>query len=345
MPNKFSPKILSNIDLNSLSDEKLLDMRICDLGLKIEGSVIHDRVQKFYDELKEKGITFHPPCYLADEWFVPEGDTVVGIPFYLTHPRLQQLEEKMMGEVEGQSSSWFMKLLRHEAGHAIYYAYALNKKRKLKKIFKTSVKKKKKPVRLKPYSKNFVVHLDNWYAQTDPDEDFAETFAVWLTPDSDWRDRYQGWKTLAKLEYVDQLMKEISGKPPSMVSNKPFYSASKLTMRLKTYYRRKRKTFEEDYPEFYDSDLLKIFSKDSSSKFEPAKNFLRRNRKLIVKKVSLWTKEKKFTINNLMKKLIDRSEKLSLKVSKGEAEMGIEVCAYLTSMVSNYRLTGRLKRS
>ena len=42
------------------------------------------------------------------------------------------------------------------------------------------------------------------YAQKHPDEDWAETFAVWLEG-GPWRRRYRDWQVaLAKLEYVDR---------------------------------------------------------------------------------------------------------------------------------------------
>jgi hypothetical protein len=64
-----------------------------------------------------------------------------------------------------------------------------------------------------------VLHLDSWYAQSHPDEDFAETFAVWLTPNSEWPQRYKGWKALKKLEYMDALMRSLRGQP-SRVDNR-----------------------------------------------------------------------------------------------------------------------------
>ena len=36
------------------------------------------------------------------------------------------------------------------------------------------------------------MHLDPWYAQSHPDEDFAETFAVWLTPEVQLEDALRG---------------------------------------------------------------------------------------------------------------------------------------------------------
>ena len=189
-------------------------------------------------------------------------------------------------------------------------------------------------------------HLDNWYAQSEPDEDFAETFAVWMTPDLDWKKQYSGWRALKKLEYIDHLMKGINGTPPFVTSNNQMDAAHQLRIKLKTYYRRKRKLFEEDYPEFYDSDLTKIFSTDPEfKKNEKARDFMRQYRKMIVTKVAQWTGEKKFTVNNLIKRLTERCSELTLHLTKGKEETMLELCAYLTAMDSNYLFTGKFKRS
>ena len=76
--------------------------------------------------------------------------------------------------------------------------------------------------RPRPYSKSFVRHLPNWYAQAHPDEDFAETFAVWLAlPVEEWRSQYRGWKALKKLEYVDAMMGYARSHPPVVVKGTP----------------------------------------------------------------------------------------------------------------------------
>ena len=121
----------------------------------------------------------------------------------------------MMLEVEGGTPEWFMKLIRHEAAHAYSYAYQLPKKKKWQRTFGlTSREETPAFYRPRPYSRSYVVHLDDWYAQSHPDEDFAETFAVWLTPGSGLAGAIPGWKALEKLEYVDELMRSLAGKPP-----------------------------------------------------------------------------------------------------------------------------------
>ena len=328
----------------SLSDEDLLEKKICDLKLKIEESDLQVYVQVLHKNLEAKNILLKPKCYLADEWFVLEKESAIGIPFFLAHPRLQKLEEKMMLEVEGGNPDWFMKLLRHEAGHSVYYAYDLYKRSEVNRIFgPPSSEETPHYYRPKPYSRSFVRHLDNWYAQAEPDEDFAETFAVWLTPTIDWKTYYKGWPVLKKLQFMDQLMQEIAGKDPSPVSNSGDFSVRDLKLKLKTYYERKQKLYAQDYPEFYDHDLKEIFSVGEVSSGSSSVRFMKQNRKMIVDQVSEWTGEKKFIVNNLYKKLMERCEKIKLKYNKNEDSVLIELVAYLTSMVSNYLYTGKFK--
>src|SRR5213079_83992 len=202
-------------DLASLSDAELLERRISSLGLRLEGTALEALIRQLYDELSSKGLVFHAPCHVGDEWFVPIGIPAIFIPFFLVHDRLRALERTMMLEVEGETREWFMKLMRHEAAHAYSYAYQLQRKKKWQQIFgQTSDEETPSFYRPRPFSRGYVVHLDDWHAQSHPDEDFAETFAIWLTPELDWRNRYAGWRAMQKLEYVDELMQSLAGTPP-----------------------------------------------------------------------------------------------------------------------------------
>src|SRR5437867_1552808 len=202
-------------DWVNLGDEELLEKKITHLSLRLDGTEIEPLILQLYGELSQKGLGFHPPCHVGDEWFVPVGIPAIFIPFFLAHERLRKLERKMMLEVEGETPVWFMKLIRHEAAHAYAYGYQFYKKRAWQRTFgRSSSEDTPQFYRPRPYSRSYVVHLDDWYAQSHPDEDYAETFAVWLTPGLDWRERYKGWKALHKLEYLDALMGSIAGQPP-----------------------------------------------------------------------------------------------------------------------------------
>ena len=195
-------------------DERLLDVRMCDLGLRLRGSFVEPFLRQVRRELRQRGLRLRPHFWLSDEWFCPDGVAGVAIPFYLAHPRLARLEQAQMLEVEGGTPDWCLRILRHEVGHALENAYGLRRRKRRIQLFGRSSEKYPEDYAPRPYSKSFVVHLEAGYAQSHPDEDFAETFAVWLTPGSDWARRYAGWKALRKLEYVDALMREIAGQEP-----------------------------------------------------------------------------------------------------------------------------------
>src|SRR5262245_31275933 len=110
-------------DWPDLDDESLLDVRMSDLPLRIEGKVA-ERVAQLRTELESRALRFPLHVYLGDEWYTPDGATSISIPFYLAHPRLEELEERQMFEVEGGDYEWCMRILRHEAGHAIDNAFA-----------------------------------------------------------------------------------------------------------------------------------------------------------------------------------------------------------------------------
>lgn len=329
------------------SDEKLLEMRICDLHVSIKGTDLETRIQSFYKELERKNISFKPICYLGDEWFCPEGSCTIAIPFFLAHPRLKKLEERMMMEVEGDTREWCLQLLRHEMGHVIFHSYLLGKRKKWKKLFGSPNLEYSETYRAMPYSKRYVKHLDDWYAQSHPEEDFSETFAIWLTPGLDWKHQYKNWKALEKLEYVDDLMKELSGKPQLVNSQTKTYEASRLRSRLGKYYQRRRRTYAQDLPDFFDSDLKHLFfeAEKNPSLKEKASTFLSHHRKVILNAVSRWTGEPKFTINRLMKSLSTRSKELDLRVGSDKEKSALEITAYLAALASNYRHTGKFKKS
>ena len=197
-----------------LSDEQLLERRLSSLRVGVEGTWLEDCLATLHEELEERGIRLRPHAWISSEWFSPANVPGIAIPFYLAHPRLMKLEKKMMLDVEGGTWSECMAILRHEAGHAVQHAYQLQRRRRWQQLFGPSSKRYPRYYRPNPASRRYVQHLRLWYAQSHPDEDFAETFAVWLRPRSNWRTRYAGWPALKKLEYVDELMGEIAGKRP-----------------------------------------------------------------------------------------------------------------------------------
>lgn len=336
---------MENPEWASLDDEQLLEWRIRKLGLRIEETPLQAYVQQLYDELSARGLFFFPSCHIGDEWFVPVGIPSIFVPFFLAHDRLRDLERRMVFEVEGESREWFMQLMRHEAAHAYSYAYNLYRKRRWQQAFGLASTEDTGFYEPRPYSRSYVVHLDDWYAQAHPDEDFAETFAVWLTPNSDWRTRYKGWKALRKLEYVDELMGTLVGKPPR--HNPEFRVADYdcLGVKLKTYYNRKRKLYSDNYPDLYDKDLRRLFPETAGQAGTmAAATYLKRNQKDIMNAVCAWTKERKYRVDQFLKRLIMRCHELGLAVSVEDQRVPLRVAAYIATSVMNYLFTGRFKR-
>jgi len=330
-------------DWPSLNDEDLLERRISKLGLRLEATALEPLIRQLYEELSAHGLVFHPPCHIGDEWFVPIGIPAIFVPFFLVHDRLRALERTMMLEVEGETPEWFMKLMRHEAGHAYSYAYQLQRKKTWQQTFgQTSDEETPNTYRPRPFSRSYVVHLDDWYAQAHPDEDFAETFAIWLTPGLDWRKRYAGWKALQKLEYIDALMRSLAGKQP--VNQPPYRVADYdfLNLKLKTYYARKRKFYEDLYPDFYDADLRQLFAAPTGTK---ASSYLRQRRRRLMNSICQWTNERKYRVNKLLARLIERCDALGLHVLDDDPQQDFRVSAFITTLVMNYLFTGKFKRT
>ena len=328
-----------------LKDEELLAFRICDLRVGIEGSELEARIGQFYDELTARGIAVRPDCYLGDEWFSPAGVPAIALPFYLAHPRLKALELRQMLEVEGGSAEWCQMLLRHECGHAVDHTYHFSSRKEWQSVFGSpDTEYTPETYRPRPYSRSFVRHLSNWYAQAHPDEDFAETFAVWMaSPPDEWRQRYSGWKALEKLEYVDTLMREVAGAPPAVRRGRRISEAGKLRKTLAHYYAARRKLYAGDFPDFYDADLRAIF-RNGEPGGESAARVMRKHRGALITSIVQWTGQHKYTISMLVRKLILRCQELKLVSPPDPARLHFELAAYLATLATNHLYTGRFKR-
>lgn len=323
-------------------DEQLLELRLCDLRLTMEGSQVAVHIRQLNDELAARGLLFRPHFWLSEEWFSPDGIPGIAVPFYLAHPRLARLELAQMLEVEGGTAESCLRILRHEAGHALENAYRLRRRRDRQSVFGRSTQPYPKFYTPKPYSKSYVLHLDMWYAQSHPDEDFAETFAVWLTPQSQWRQRYADWPALKKLEYMDGLVTSLAGARPSVRTRERIDPISGLRKTLREYYAEKRKRFGIDHPTFYDRDLRRLFSDQPAFKSNPtAAGFIQRLRKQIRRYVAKWTGEYQYTIDRLLDDMMRRCRELDLHVAGPEEQVRMEFTVLLTLQTMNYLHSGR----
>ena len=329
-------------DWTTFSDEKLLELRMCDLSLTIEGTEIEARIAIINEELQARGVRFRPRYWLSDEWFTPDGVPGVAIPFYLAHPRLAKLELAQMLEVEGGDEASCLRILRHEVGHAIDNAFELRRRPTRRRLFGNPATPYPEYYTPKPYSKSFVHHLDHWYAQSHPDEDFAETFAVWLDPQSKWGSLYIGWPAQRKLEYMDRLMRELARRRPAVKSKRLVDPLPRLRKTLGEHYRRKREHYGLDHPDFYDSDLRNLFSDSSAyARNASAASFVRKIRKEVRSTVASFTDSYQYTIDQLLEKIIARCRDLNLRLMDSEESTKVDFMVFLTVQTMNYLHSGR----
>lgn len=295
--------------------ERLLDVRLCDLGLSIADTPVESAIETLRDELRQAGLRYMPRTWLGVEWYTPPEQPGIAVPFYLAHPRLTKLERSLMFEAEGGTRRECLKLLRHEAGHAFQFAYRLHRRRKWQALFGRSSTPYPEAYKPRAYSRDFVLHLDNYYAQAHPDEDFAETFAVWLGTGSRWRKRYAGWPALRKLEYVDELMQEIGGTTPPVPARRADQTLSTITQTLREHYDDRRRRYGLDHADVYDRDLRRLFDRarlhDERGR---AAAWLRAHRRDLIAVVGEWTEQYPYTVNDIFNVMIARASQMKLRV-------------------------------
>ena len=301
-----------------LADEELLDLRLCDLGLRIEGSPVERPLARLYRELERRGLDFRPHYWIAQEWFSPDGVPGIAIPFYLLHPRLKRLERRFMGEVEGGNVGSLMRILRHEAGHAVDTAYRLRRRKAWRETFGPASRRYPRHYRPRPGSRRFVQHLDGWYAQSHPTEDFAETFAVWLKPGSAWRREYAGWPALRKLEYVAEAMEGLRGHRP-LVRARHHVEPIRISRRtLREHYAAMVRHYRSDEAEKIDKILGRVFtSRRTRAGQARASAFLRVNAALLRRRVAHRLGASEYLVEELLDHLTGRARALRLLV-RGE---------------------------
>jgi hypothetical protein len=318
------------------SDDRLLDLRLCDLGASWERSWLRPLVRQVQRELAERDLRVRPHFWVSDEWFSPDGVPGVAIPFYLTHPRLMRLERRFMLEVEGGSPAQCLRILRHEAGHAVHHAFELQRSRRWQRVFGPSSRRYPDVYRPNPASRRFVIHLPNWYAQAHPAEDFAETFALWLAPHSGWRKRYAGWPALRKLVYVDALMAELAGRRPPVRRRARIDPIERNRTTLREHYEQKRQRFSLLATHIYDDDLLRIFGDPGGARGVTAAAFLRRHRVRLRRLVSNGTGKHPLAVDAVLGQMIARARELQLRTRGSPSRLQVEFAILLAARSVEY---------
>lgn len=325
---------------------EILAKPISQLGLRLEGSPVERFVQQLYRELDRKGLRkFHPLCYLTDEWGCPDMQPVIGIPFYLADRQLARLEREM-NDLEDERE--IMMYLRHEAGHAFNYAYRLYVTPEWRGLFGPFNRRYRDHYRPVPFSRKYVRHMAGWYAQKHPDEDFAETFAVWLTPKSNWRRRYKGWPALRKLRYVDQVVRKVREQDPVVPTGSTDVTVEEMKVTVEQFYRRMMRQNGAAVDLALEADLSDLFIRRGRRRkgIRPAWEMIEQHRKTLTDKITYWTGVKRPIVRALVERIVRTCRDQQLHVEAGrEADSLVELTAYGTTLAMNYLTRGRFVHS
>lgn len=323
---------------------EVLAQKISELPLRIEGTILENKINQLYKELEDKGLVFRPSCYLTDEWGCPDGIPIIGIPFYLADNKLSRIEEEYTENLETEEE--IIIYLRHEAGHAFNYAYELYDTEEWHTVFGPFSRPYVEDYKPNPLSKKYVKHMQGWYAQKHPDEDFAETFAVWLTPGMNWKRKYAGWEALKKLEYIDRMVKEFGSQQPKTAELEQDEPVSDLKESILEYYER---TTRKGYPKIIsqlgtilDGDLREIFEASAEATYKPAHEFILANRHTFRNSVHYWTGTSIQLIRSLIQFLAERARKAEIFYDPAkEQQYLLQFSAFLLTLAMNYRYTDR----
>ena len=326
-----------SIGWEKLTDDQLLSLRFCDLKLRVQGTELQGAMERLYRELRLRGIRFRPHCWLAQEWFSPDGIPGIAIPFYLAHKRLMRIERRFMREVEGGNRNWLMRILRHEAGHAIDSAYRLRRRKHWRAVFGPASLPYPDTYRPRPGSRRFVQHLGAWYAQAHPTEDFAETFAVWLKPNSQWRREYAGWPAFAKLEFIDRLAQEIGDQQPLVSDRSSIEDVTGDTRTLREHYEQKLARYRLPRRSGADELLLKVFTTAPRNRASPkAASVLREMRSSLRQQILRSGAFSEYLVHQVLRLMIERCERLDLYVRSSRRELKGEVKWVVSNLAESY---------
>jgi hypothetical protein len=314
-------------------EQGLLSKKINELALKIDGTPVERLVFQLYQELERAGISIKPKTYLSDGWGCPNRVPVIGIPFYLVDPKLYSLKSQLTG-IEPEDDTEVMMILRHEAGHAFNYAYRLYNSLKWRKLFGRFSLPYKEKYKVIPFSARFVRHMPGWYVQRHPDDDFAETFSVWLTPGSDWRKRYDNTPAMIKLLYVDKMVRKCGKKPALVTSGKLDMPIEEMTMTLGAWYRKQKKRRRVVLHPILNEDLKRLFP---AVEGKLAVDILQANRQQLIRDLHLWTGVERETLIALVDEILERVRLLELKIENDQAvTLMASMSVFVTTLVMNY---------
>jgi len=329
---------------------EILGRRICDFDLRIEGRPLEKVIERFRCELVARGIVkLQPAFYLTDEWGVPEGTVAIGMPFYLADATLMKVQKKKRaGLVEGESDEDVLRYLRHEMGHVVNYAYRLYATAEWNRIFGSMSRPYTEDYHVVAFSPDYVRHLPGGYAQKHPDEDWAETFAVWITPGLDWRELYQDSPgALLKLEYCSRTLESLREVTPEITSTEIDYDAREIKATVQEFYEA-IDLGEAKIPRSLDGDLKLIFTfqqpegQSASGRLGDAAQLLKRHGDFLANSVYRWTGVDPSLVSPIVAHLRKRAADLGIQYPLGERDaILVALSGFLTALAMNYQYRGK----
>ncbi|HOK39797.1 MAG TPA: putative zinc-binding metallopeptidase [bacterium] len=336
-------------NLETIKSE-LLNTPINKLGLKIEGSILEQAIDEVYKEIEENEIILRPNFYLSDSYGCCEGTANIGLAFWDANEILREI----VYEVKKKKRSYdqLLNLIRHEFGHAFCYSYKLYRENDFRELFEVEGNffrtypdhNNYKP---NPWSRNYVNPDGDYYAQKHPDDDFAETFAVYLNKNEDWRSIYKNRKgALRKIFFVKSVIRKY-GKLEPFVLNNPHelhIPISELDMTVADFLKCSKRKYLKNASGFVDFDLKKIFKKNHKkykSKYKFAVELIKENKQALIKKfIGLYNLKSKYIISDLIEKIENRLNILELVFKKvDEDNKLLDLTMYISKLVNNYLLT------
>jgi hypothetical protein len=297
-----------------------------------------------------------PFFYLSTGYGTIEGTTNICLGFYDYDERLRALNKEFRGW--GYTYDEVVATIRHEVGHAFAYAYKLYRLPEFREVFNVqgnyfrTYPMTDQYIRyVNPWSRDFVNPSGDHYAQKHPDDDFAETFMVWLTPRLNWRKKWRNYPgALRKLEYVDQVVREHRNQEP-LIENVPYEyeGLADYKMTLAQFWKGRPTYYRQHATGFVDPDVKYIFrqrpkllnDKKLQRGYIHADNFLRKNQRVIVNRVSQWVGVEPYVVNDLILKCRQRADELDLWLKQSEQEKKlVEFTTYISTRCAYYYVWG-----
>ena len=333
-------------DMHRLQEPSAWSAPIRGLGLSLEDTELASVLAEFERELDRVGIMrLRPRYYLSTEWGVPTGSIAIAIPFYLARSDLTAMQREQNGYVEGVGRADILRYLRHEMGHVLNYAYRLCDDPEWVERFGAITQPYEEEYRPEPFSRRFVVHLPGWYAQKHPDEDWSETFAVWMTPGRDWRMEYAAWpEALAKLEYCDRIIAHVRDRPPLVTSAHLDEDVADLDLSVQDWFA-EHDGAAESMPPGLDGALRTIFDDlhdgAAPGPVAPAEELLGRMQPLLMENVYRWTGHFPESTRALLRYLRRRAADLRLCYAPAREQAAIiGVTTLVTALAMNHVMRG-----